>query len=478
MIADPYDYEYNEEAEHAWRNNEYNQIGVAVEATDLVGNSFSGVETWESDLLYYGDGVGVMIIDIVPPTIAEVEPVGMPFDNDGDGIANEDGFDRFDDDNDGLYDEDPEDYEYVVLDADGVKIVIVGTSDPGEHPYELEGLDIVSVQPLDNDGDGRYNEDGPNFVDNDGDGLFNEDPIDYIGGAIVTTQFPVIHANFYDPPMRNGNVITGESRSGIDPWSLVLLLTDKTRGITVDLTEASMYGEAAYVSEVEAYWAASEAFLPGEYTVKIEIADNAGNLATLDEAWMFVIAGEAVGPLAQREMQWAAKQAMIAPAEGGGDPEIRTVGIVARDVQQEVLGYQVNVNYDVAYLAVADVQAGNFLGIEGVETAGVMVDPKPGEVTVSDARLGDSGRIGSGVLAWITFEVVPGARPTSTYVNLSKTAVWNAAGQKRYIGPDVLEMHVRWWNAADMNLRCSGRRRPDPAGHGLWFRTWPCGLES
>jgi hypothetical protein len=450
LIADPYHYvdEGDYDDQQAWWMNSYNQIGVGMYATDLVGNSLLTAEGDWSDLWDEGDFVGMIIVDIVDPTITPVEPVGMPFDNDGDGIANEDGFDRFDDDNDGLYDEDPEDYEYVILEG-GVEVVVVGTSDPGEFPYELEDLGIVSYQPIDNDGDGRFNEDGPNSIDNDGDGLFNEDPIDYAGEAIVTTQFPVIHANFYDPPMQNGNVITAKSRSGIDPSSLVFLLTDKTRGITIDLTEASMYGEAAYVSEAEAYWAASEAFLPGEYTVKIEIADNAGNLVTLPEAWTFVIVGEAVDAVTQREVQWAAKQAMIAPAEGGGDPETRTVGVVVRDVV-DVLGYQTVVKYDVAFLTVTDVQPGTFLGGEG-ETAGVMWDPKPGQVTITDARLGDGGQGGTGVLAWITFEVVPGARPTRTHVNLAKTAIWNPAGQKRWIGPDALEMHVRWWNAADMN---------------------------
>jgi hypothetical protein len=104
-------------------DSHYNQLAVYVSAADNVGNemeSFGGSSSCEGGVFF----AGMMILDIIPPTIAKVEPVGMPFDNDDDGIANEDGFDRFDDDNDGLYDEDPEDFRYEVLDADGVEVNI------------------------------------------------------------------------------------------------------------------------------------------------------------------------------------------------------------------------------------------------------------------------------------------------------------------------------------------------------------------
>jgi hypothetical protein len=438
-------------------DNEYNQIDVYVLAADYVGNTFGYYhESCDSECTghYETEFVGKMIIDILPPQITLIEPVGQPFDNDGDGIANEDGFDRFDDDNDGLYDEDPEDFLVVVVDSLGRQIEIILPED-----LDIEDLNNYldvrvtmsdccepSLQPIDNDGDGRYNEDGPNSIDNDGDGLFDEDPIDYAGVAVVATQYPVIHANFHDPLMLNGNVITGGSRSGIDPWSLVLLLTNRTSGWTIDLTQDTEFGGAALVTETQVYWAASEAFTAGEYTVDIKISDNAGNQATLPEAWTFSIPDGApvTGP---REVGWATKQAMIAPAAGGGDPEAREVCIVARDVA-DVLGYQVEVNYDVAYLQVADVRAGDFLGSE---TAGVIWRAEGGVLTLTDARLTGSGQGGSGVLACITFSVVPGSQRTTSYVNLSKTAIWNTAGQKRYVGPDALAMHVAWWNAADMN---------------------------
>lgn len=440
----------NDHADHLLApDNWYNQILVSGIAVDLVGNSFmpgtySSPDTTEKiggDIL-----IGMMVVDVVPPMISQVEPVGQPFDNDGDGLANEDGFERFDDDNDGLYDEDPVDFLVELVNTQGCRFEVV-TGDVQTLYLTINDGDyeVLASQAVDNDGDGRYNEDPPNSVDNDGDGLFDEDPIDYAGAAVCNTQFPVVHANFYDPAARNGNVVTGSSLSGIDPGSLVLLLTDETRGETIDLTQASLYGDAAFVSSAEVYWAASSAMGMGQYTIKIEIADRAGNKATLPEAWSFGITGEDIAE--GREVQWAAKQAMIAPTLGGGDPVGREVCIVASDVD-DIRGYQVEVSYDVGYLQVVGVRAGDFLG---EETSGVLWSAKGGILTVADARLADGGVGGSGVLACVTFAAVPGTSSPSTYVNLSRTKIWNGAGQMRYVGPDALEMHVRWWNAADMN---------------------------
>ncbi|MCP4546144.1 MAG: hypothetical protein GY835_06735 [bacterium] len=76
-------------------------------------------------------------------------------DDDGDGLFDEDGLDSIDNDDDGLVDEDPIDGS----DNDGDGLV-------DEDPVE---------DPIDNDGDGRFDEDGPNAFDDDGDGLVDED---------------------------------------------------------------------------------------------------------------------------------------------------------------------------------------------------------------------------------------------------------------------------------------------------------------
>jgi len=67
------------------------------------------------------------------------DPPEDPIDNDGDGEFNEDPIDGFDNDDDGLIDEDPPE------------------------------------DPIDDDGDGSFDEDGPDSLDNDGDGRFDED---------------------------------------------------------------------------------------------------------------------------------------------------------------------------------------------------------------------------------------------------------------------------------------------------------------
>lgn len=79
-------------------------------------------------------------------------------DNDGDGDINEDPpEDPIDDDGDGEFDEDP---------IDGIN------NDP-------ENDDLIDEDPpedpIDDDNDGRFDEDGPDSLDNDDDGLYDED---------------------------------------------------------------------------------------------------------------------------------------------------------------------------------------------------------------------------------------------------------------------------------------------------------------
>ena len=98
------------------------------------------------------------------------------WDNDGDGLYNEDPVDGIDNDGDGLVDEDPVEPPFNPtnpLDHDTDNDWL---TDGYEVKYECVELAYFS---LDNDTDGLTDEDPIDGVDNDGDGLIDEDPQDY-----------------------------------------------------------------------------------------------------------------------------------------------------------------------------------------------------------------------------------------------------------------------------------------------------------
>ena len=94
----------------------------------------------------------------------------VDYDNDGDGLVNEDdelGFDGMDNDGDGLIDEDGPDGEHIFAFTCEATFGVQTDEDP------LDGFD--------NDGDGLNGEDPIDGIDNDGDGLFDEDPFEPVG---------------------------------------------------------------------------------------------------------------------------------------------------------------------------------------------------------------------------------------------------------------------------------------------------------
>jgi len=97
------------------------------------------------------------------------------WDDDEDGLMDEDWSDAIDNDDDGLIDEDPIEQQ-IDNDGDGIfgEDPIDGSDNDGDG---LTDEDPEEVQ-IDNDDDGLLNEDGPDpAIDQDGDGLYDEDPV-------------------------------------------------------------------------------------------------------------------------------------------------------------------------------------------------------------------------------------------------------------------------------------------------------------
>jgi len=114
-------------------------------------------------------------------------------DNDRDGWYNEDCPDGFDDDLDGVEGEDCEEppnldlfKEKLVVQASpgsrvGIPLIVKNTSDTYQSIIiTAMGVPSVLGRQIDNDGDGKINEDLPDGLDNDGDGSFDEDGLDNI----------------------------------------------------------------------------------------------------------------------------------------------------------------------------------------------------------------------------------------------------------------------------------------------------------
>ncbi|MFC2079630.1 hypothetical protein ACFLSZ_06590, partial [Candidatus Bipolaricaulota bacterium] len=99
------------------------------------------------------------------------------WDNDGDGLYNEDPVDGIDNDEDGLIDEDPVEPPF-------------NPTNPLDHDTDndwlLDGFEVkylcveLECSQLDNDTDAAINEDPIDGIDNDGDGLIDEDPVDFV----------------------------------------------------------------------------------------------------------------------------------------------------------------------------------------------------------------------------------------------------------------------------------------------------------
>jgi|GEM_PF-1178221 len=125
------------------------------------------------------------------------------YDNDGDGQIDEDPIDTSDNDGDQRTDEDPVDEQWriIVLDwQQGLALVIDNAYMP---VLSDDGTYIAYLTPtqIDNDGDGRLNEDPIDFdpngspIDNDQDGLANEDPPE----TYLQTSMDLVVRQLIDP---------------------------------------------------------------------------------------------------------------------------------------------------------------------------------------------------------------------------------------------------------------------------------------
>lgn len=93
------------------------------------------------------------------------------WDDDEDGLIDEDRLDPIDNDGDGLVDEDPKD-PGVDNDGDG------DVDEDAIDGFDNDGDDLIDEDPyiaIDNDGDGQFDEDPIDRLDNDGDGQLDED---------------------------------------------------------------------------------------------------------------------------------------------------------------------------------------------------------------------------------------------------------------------------------------------------------------
>jgi hypothetical protein len=93
------------------------------------------------------------------------------WDDDEDGLIDEDRLDLIDNDGDGLFDEDPKDPGF---DDDGDGLI----DEDGINNFDDDQDGAIDEDPyvaIDNDGDGLFDEDPLDRIDNDGDGLFDED---------------------------------------------------------------------------------------------------------------------------------------------------------------------------------------------------------------------------------------------------------------------------------------------------------------
>ncbi len=137
----------------------------------------------------------------------------VDFDNDGDGLVNEDdefGFDGLDNDGDTLIDEDGPDGEHIFAFTCETSFGLGTDEDPLEdptHDQDGDGLDGEDpIDGIDNDLDGLVDEDPLDGLDNDGDGLNGEDPIDGVDNdGDETGEYCPLGTALWDVDSQSGN---------------------------------------------------------------------------------------------------------------------------------------------------------------------------------------------------------------------------------------------------------------------------------
>jgi len=157
-----------------------------------------------------------------PLTTYPVLPPGLPIDNDGDGLFDEDPtMDGIDNDFDGFDGEDP---------IEAPIELTFNPTNPLDHDTDndrlYDGEEVywvcvaVTYTQLDNDGDALIDEDPIDLLDNDGDGLFDEDPVD----------FSVRFVSMLDPTCRDSDADGWMDGLDDDPCNseLIPLLPDVT----------------------------------------------------------------------------------------------------------------------------------------------------------------------------------------------------------------------------------------------------------
>jgi len=147
------------------------------------------------------------------------------YDNDNDGKVDEDPEDNVDNDNDNQTDEDPPDERWRIIVRDwqsGVALVIDNAFAP---TLSDDGTYLAYLTPtqVDNDGDGRLNEDPVDGNDNDNDGQVDEDPIELYPQASMDlvvrrlTDGRELRLSGLQPPAQAG-IADGSSGYGYSDW--------------------------------------------------------------------------------------------------------------------------------------------------------------------------------------------------------------------------------------------------------------------
>ncbi len=186
---------------------------------------------------YLGYNVVPYIVDIAPPIVWAISPVGDPLDNDGDGLFNEDPINGVN-----------EDQDFDDWNNNGVQ----------------DGMWV-------SDSSGTYWVGEPSIID--------EDPIDFLPDTLLYGQEVVIAIGYEDIPMP---IVVGDGycddctiysgASGVDPENTIVTLNG------IELTD-----DTGTVTITDGTWqyAPNEWLIPGHYVVIANVYDVAGNVGSV-----------------------------------------------------------------------------------------------------------------------------------------------------------------------------------------------------
>ncbi len=186
------------------------------------------------------------------------------WDDDEDGLMDEDLEEIIDNDGDGLFNEDPREPE-IDNDGDGQ----TNEDPPNGIDDDEDGLidEDGPEEQIDNDGDGELNEDGPDYIDTDNDGEIDEDGLgdmngDGYPGWVDIDDDEDEFADDADPQVRH-SVLRAANKEDYDP-----ALDDDEDGISDE--DGDLYRNGLWVVRL------GEGGLPDETSVPISLTNDGG----------------------------------------------------------------------------------------------------------------------------------------------------------------------------------------------------------